>query len=148
MTVMRRAGPATRALALVLLLAAWSTEPRAAALTVTIDNIRNDKGDVLISIYTSAADWLEDSTPDHDGKQKAQAGSVVFKFDLPPGVYAAAAFHDENSNGVFDTNFLGLPLEGYAMSNDTRPFLARPSFSAASFTVPPEGAAIVMHMGY
>lgn len=148
MSAMRYAGPVARALGLALLLAGWSTQICAAELTITIENIRNDKGDVLISIYTSQADWLEESTPDHDGKQKAQAGSVVFKFDLPPGVYGAAAFHDENSNGVFDTNFLGLPLEGYAMSNDARPFLSRPSFDAASFTLPPEGAAIVMHMGY
>ncbi|HUE18463.1 MAG TPA: DUF2141 domain-containing protein [Stellaceae bacterium] len=148
MSAMRYTGPVARTLGLALLLAGWSTQICAAELTITIENIRNDKGDVLISIYTSQTDWLEESTPDHDGKQKAQAGSVVFKFDLLPGVYGAAAFHDENSNGVFDTNFLGLPLEGYAMSNDARPFLSRPSFDAASFTLPPEGAAIVMHMGY
>jgi len=31
------------------------------------------------------------------------------------------AFHDENANDHLDTNVLGLPTEGYALSNGVRP---------------------------
>ena len=39
---------------------------------------------------------------------------------IAPGTYAASAFHDENSNGKLDTNFMGIPREGVAASNDAR----------------------------
>ena len=76
----------------------------------------------------------------------AQVGSVVFKYDLPPGVYAVNAFHDENNNGKFATNFIGLPLEGYGFSNDVRPnLLSAPSFNKAAFELLPVGG--VIHFG-
>jgi len=53
--------------------------------------------------------------------------------DIPPGTYALAVFHDENMNGKLDTNWLGIPKEGYAFSNDVKALLAAPSFSDASF---------------
>jgi Uncharacterized protein conserved in bacteria (DUF2141) len=36
-------------------------------------------------------------------------------------------------NGKLDTNWLGLPREGYGFSNDVKGLLSAPSFSAASF---------------
>ncbi len=120
----------------------------AAELTVTVDNLRSAKGDVRLSAYGSAAEWPDHSADANDKVAPAQTGSVVFHFDLPPGTYAVACFHDENGNGQFDQNFLGIPLEGYGFSNDARPFFAAPSFAAASFPLPAEGAAIAIHMIY
>ena len=40
--------------------------------------------------------------------------------NLPPGTYAVGAYHDENNNDHMDTDFLGLPSEGYALSNGVR----------------------------
>jgi uncharacterized protein (DUF2141 family) len=53
--------------------------------------------------------------------------------DIPPGTYALAVIHDENMNGKLDTNWLGIPTEGYGFSNDAQAVLQAPSFSAASF---------------
>jgi len=53
--------------------------------------------------------------------------------DIPPGTYALAVIHDENMNGKLDTNWLGIPKEGYGFSNDVKALLGAPSFSAASF---------------
>jgi hypothetical protein len=53
--------------------------------------------------------------------------------DIPPGTYALALIHDENMNGKLDTNWLGVPTEGYGFSNDVKALLGVPSFSAASF---------------
>ena len=53
--------------------------------------------------------------------------------DIPPGTYALAVIHDENSNGKLDTNWLGIPTEGYGFSNDAKALLGAPSFAAASF---------------
>jgi uncharacterized protein (DUF2141 family) len=36
-------------------------------------------------------------------------------------------------NGKLDTNWLGIPKEGYGFSNDVKDLLSSPPFSAASF---------------
>jgi uncharacterized protein (DUF2141 family) len=132
---------------LVWLLLAAGAAP-AAELVVTVDDLRSDAGDVRLSLFASAAEWPDNSTADHDRVEPARRGGVTFIFDVPPGIYAIAGFHDENRNGKFDTNFLGLPREGFLFSNDARPTLHEPSFAAASFTVPPEGARIRIRMVY
>ncbi len=53
--------------------------------------------------------------------------------DIPPGTYALAVIHDENMNGKLDTNWLGVPKEGYGFSNDVKAVRGAPSFSDASF---------------
>jgi uncharacterized protein (DUF2141 family) len=120
----------------------------AAELVVTVDNLRSDAGDVRLSLFASAAEWPDESSADHDLVEPAQRDGVTFVFDVPPGVYALAGFHDENRNGRFDTNFLGLPREGFVFSNDARPILREPRFAAASFTVPPGGTRIRIRMVY
>lgn len=40
---------------------------------------------------------------------------------LPPGDYAVVVFHDENTNGRIDHNFLHLPSETLGFSNAFRP---------------------------
>ena len=137
--------PLVVALVSVLLLAATA---RAAELTVTVDGIRSDSGTIRLSFYTSAAEWPEKSGNDYGRVVPAKRGQVVLRFDLPPGVYAINGFHDENGNGKFDTNFLGIPEEGYIFSNDARPVLSAPSFDSAAFRLPPGGSAITMHVKY
>lgn len=55
---------------------------------------------------------------------------------LEPGTYAIKAFHDVNSNGALDTNWLGVPNEPYGFSNDAMGSFGPPSFAEASFAVP------------
>ncbi len=128
--------------------ALWANAASAAELTVTVDNLRNGEGDVRLSAYTSADEWPEHPLPEHDQVEPTNKEGVVFHFDLPPGTYAVATFHDENSNGEFAQNFLGIPEEGYGFSNNLRPMLTAPSFEAASFVLPPTGAALTIHMIY
>jgi uncharacterized protein (DUF2141 family) len=47
--------------------------------------------------------------------------------------YAVSAFHDENSNGNLDTNFMGIPREGVGASNNAKGHLGPPKFEAAAF---------------
>jgi uncharacterized protein (DUF2141 family) len=37
-------------------------------------------------------------------------------------------------NGKLDSNWLGIPTEGYGYSNDAKAMLGAPSFSAAKFS--------------
>ena len=48
--------------------------------------------------------------------------SATIDFDgLAPGKYAMVCYHDENGNGKFDENALGMPKEGYCFSNNIKP---------------------------
>ena len=38
--------------------------------------------------------------------------------DLAPGTYAISILHDENRTGRMDTDGLGIPNEGWAVSNN------------------------------
>ena len=138
-------------LRLLLALLAAAAVPRgacAAELTVTIDNVRNDKGVVRLSVYASPGEWPDKSAKAHDQVKPAKAGPVTFKFNLPPGVYAVNAYHDENNNNKFDTTLLGLPLEGYGFSNDVRPTFKAPSFNSAAFELLPAGGVIHFSLVY
>lgn len=117
-------------------------------LTVTFIGVRSDKGKFSAGLYGENDDWP-------DGKTFLQVdlpplpGDVTYVFkDLPPGRYAISGFHDENDNGLFDTNFIGMPKEGFVFSNDAKPGLAPPSFQAAAFEVGRGPATASMHLEY
>ncbi len=67
---------------------------------------------------------------------------AVCKIDnLQPGEYVAFAFHDCNSNGKVDSNFVGMPVEPIGFSKDVRPQLfpipKTPTWKSAAFSVQP-----------
>jgi len=68
--------------------------------------------------------------------------------DIAPGTYALAVVHDENMNGKLDTNWLGIPTEGYGFSNDAKAMLGPPSFSAASFTYDGQDMELTISLHY
>jgi uncharacterized protein (DUF2141 family) len=80
---------------------------------------------------------------------KASTAPITVVFDaLRPGTYAVGAYHDENGNGKFDTNFIGYPIEGYALSNGIRAIISRPRFTDASFMVPEGDRQVRLHIEY
>jgi len=113
----------------------------ASDLTVTAGNLRNDRGQVLICVF-SAESSNAAAFPDCDkgravrtAKAAIAGGKVVITFNgLKDGVYAVAIVHDENANGQLDTNFLGIPAEGVGVSTNPRVF-GKPSFEQGQFSV-------------
>ena len=59
-----------------------------------------------------------------------------------------AVVHDENMNGKLDTNWAGLPTEGYGFSNDVRGVLSAPTFAAASFKYDGQTVDLTMRLHY
>ena len=102
---------------------------------VEVAGLRNNKGQVFCALYASAEGFPKD-------RQKAirrdtssisdKKASCEFSL-IEPGTYAVSVFHDENSNGKLDTNFLGIPREGVGASNDARGRMGPPKFDAAHF---------------
>jgi uncharacterized protein (DUF2141 family) len=138
-----------RALALLAVLAIGSGTAEAADLTVTIDGIRNDRGRVYATLFDRPELWLESEHSLQDLSVEAHQGTVAITFhDVAPGRYAVVTFHDENGNNQMDFNFLGMPTEGYAFSNQARPFLSAPSFERCAFTVGGAATGIAIDMVY
>jgi len=106
-------------------------------LQVNISKLHNNKGRVLLSLFNDHAGF-----PDQPSKALRTAelaitnNTAAIRFsDLPPGTYAIAILHDENSDGKMNTNFFGIPREGYGFSNNVMGWMGPPSFSKASFTL-------------
>jgi uncharacterized protein (DUF2141 family) len=79
----------------------------------------------------------------------ASAARIIITIDsLPAGTYAVGAYHDENANGQLDINALGLPAEGYALSNGVRAVFAKPEFYQAAFTIGREDKPVALHIRY
>jgi uncharacterized protein (DUF2141 family) len=118
-----------------------STACEAADLTITVDHLRNNTGQVLLCVFSaesSDAAVFPDCVkgrPVRSAKAPIAGGKVVMTFNgLKDGVYAIAVIHDENANGQLDTNFIGIPTEGIGVSNNPR-LLGKPSFAEAKFTL-------------
>ena len=105
-------------------------------LTLLIDGVRNDAGTIRVALYRSAAEfptaegtWLKVAVAARQGTTEVAVA------DLPPGIYGIAAFHDENDNDAFDTDFLGLPNEGFGFGNDAEVGFGPPDFADAAITI-------------
>ena len=55
--------------------------------------------------------------------------------NVPPGTYAMTVIHDENDNGKLDKNFIGMPTEGYGVSNNKTHATSAPVWSECKFVV-------------
>jgi uncharacterized protein (DUF2141 family) len=109
--------------------------PEANLIHVEVEGLRNSKGQVLCALFSSA-DGFPKNSAKASGRTKANIsnGHAICEFPgVPPGTYAVSVFHDENSNGKLDTNFMGIPREGVGASNNAKGHLGPPRFDAAAF---------------
>ena len=85
--------------------------PPASIIHVEITGLRNDRGKVLCALYSSPEGFPKDSEKATARVSSAIAqGHAVCEFPgVTPGTYAVSVFHDENSNGKLDTNFMESP---------------------------------------
>lgn len=114
---------------------------QASDLTITIDSLRSDNGQVLLCLFSAetsdkkAFPDCEKGKPVRSQKAAIAGGKVVVTYyGLKDGEYAIAMIHDENANGKFDTNFVGIPTEGLGVSNNPR-LTGAPSYDEAKFKV-------------
>lgn len=104
-------------------------------LRFSVENIKYAGGTIWVGVYTSEDDFLD--------REKARLVPVKIStkgdryIEIPGMVvgqeYALGLFHDENDNGDFDTNFLGLPSEPWAFSGTLKSRFRLPHFKEVSF---------------
>jgi uncharacterized protein (DUF2141 family) len=128
----------------------FNAAPAAAArIIVTVTGLRSVQGGVYVGLYATPSKFLNGTQVDAMRKVRASTGPVTVVFDnLAPGTYAVGAYHDENNNDHMDTDFVGLPTEGYALSNGVRAVMSKPTFQQAAFTVGAEDKPVALHIRY
>ena len=120
-------------------------------IKVDVETIKNATGMMACALFNAAAGF-----PDVQAKSfqygyvsiNSGVASCEFK-DVAAGTYAVSVFHDENDNKKLDKNFVGMPLEGYGVSNNIRHMMSAPGFKESSFQVNGEvDKNIKIRMGY
>lgn len=125
-----------------------------ATLSVAVNNLRNTNGNFCLSIFASA-----DGFPDSAEKaifaecfSIAERSFTITLKDVPSGRYAVAGWHDENKDKQLNYNFLGIPKEGLAFSENGKPRIAPPpgppSFDSIAFDVGSEAKTTQMKTTY
>ena len=107
------------------------------SLVIRLSNLRGNKGHILISLFRNGEGYPDkpekafrkERLPISDKQALARFSS------LPPGHYAIAVLHDENDDLKMNTNFFGLPKEGYGFSNNVMGTFGPPSFQKAKFII-------------
>ena len=116
-----------------------------ASVTVVVTALVSTESVVKLNFYNAPEKFL---------KKGQQALRLVVKpngqheisvpVELAKGEWAVDLTQDTNKNDQLDKNFLGIPTEPFAFSNNVRPRLAAPNFEECKFTV--EGSAKVVNI--
>lgn len=117
---------------------------------LSIENIRNTKGELRILVFYSS-----DGFPDDPGRAvfsatKPPTNNVTLEVpELQMGhSYAFSVLHDENGDGRLNTNFLGIPKEGIGFSRSPNLWLGKPKFEDCAEEIASSTQTILIKMHY
>lgn len=125
-----------------------ATEP--VTLTLKVAGFRSEAGTARMAVFTGPEGFPADhGQAAHTWVGKILLGQVQLSLpEMAPGAYAIAVIHDENDNGKLDTNLLGVPAEGFGVSNDPAPGMGPPAFDQARFDLDPDDPVVEIEMRY
>lgn len=133
-------------LSLLHLLTTPITPPtRKTLFTVEIQNIRAATGSVRIGLYKPCDGFPDKCKPNESKHITAAKGSVQAVFEVDPGEYALAVYHDVNNNGKIDMRFF-IPREPYGFSNNVRPRFTAPKFAECRVHVGQEAKTVTIRV--
>lgn len=108
-----------------------SAPPSGTSIAVAVTNVTVAKGRVHVDICPKT-DFLKDDCP-WSGDAPAAIGTTIVTIpNVPPGVYAAQAFHDRNDNHKVDRALFGIPTEPVGFSNDAPIHMSPPKWTDAA----------------
>lgn len=111
--------------------------PVRSTVRVIVTGLRNNKGVVYCKLHERRATFPsgKHASIRHAKVRPAGRQAICTFPGVPRGRYAAVIAHDENGNGKIDSNWIGIPKEGYGFSNNVQPLFSAPSFGSAGFPV-------------
>lgn len=120
-------------------------------LHVRILDIKNSTGAVACALFEAPegfpTEFLRYASHIMMMKIRDTQGRCDF-LDIEPGTYALAVVHDEDMDGEIDTNWLGVPKEGYGFSAGAEVSMSAPSFEDASFEYDGQDLELTISLNY
>lgn len=109
------------------------------SLTVVVDGIRNQTGEICMRVYNSEKGFPDNAKSEvKSGCTKITGNSIKQVFSgLKPGNYAVAVVDDQNGDRQLNKDFFGIPEEGFGISRNPIVSISTgtPKFRNASFKV-------------
>jgi uncharacterized protein (DUF2141 family) len=122
---------------LTLNLAKIANAESTAKLTIVVNGISHQKGQICFRIFSNERGFpLSDTSEVQSGCTQIKGSSVTKQFSgLKLGTYAVAVLDDQNGDYKLDRDFLGIPQEGFGISNNptVSAKTGAPKFKNASF---------------
>ena len=107
----------------------------ASDIEVKLKDAKSQRGQFFYLLFDTANGFPDKAEKSlRKGAFSGTSSSFTLK-DVPDGHYALTLFHDENTNGKLDTNFIGIPQESFAFSNNPTVIFGPPDFEEAKFEV-------------
>jgi uncharacterized protein (DUF2141 family) len=123
-----------RCLATATLALLASTAAQAANITVHVATFKPVKGLMLCRLYSGPTGFPGGRPFQAEQWVTITEATATCTFaNVKPGTYAVSLFHDANSNKHLDQNFIGIPKEGWGVSNNRYRTMAPPRFDDAKF---------------
>jgi uncharacterized protein (DUF2141 family) len=119
-------------------------------LVIQAGGFRSDTGVARIAVFGNAEGFPDQhALADQTWVGPIQAGQVQVMMTEPiRGRCAVAVIHDENDNGRLDANLLGIPTEGFGVSNNPEPGLGPPTFEQAQLELKGQSAIVRIGLRY
>ncbi|CAN1509666.1 Protein of unknown function DUF2141 [Flavobacteriaceae bacterium] len=103
-------------------------------LSVSVLGLKNNTGKLTAELYNSKGKFLKTAFKIASSDIKLNTATINF-IAIPKGEYTVMVYHDENNNGKLDKNFIGMPKEPVACSNNAKGFMGPPKDEDAKFTL-------------
>ncbi len=119
-------------------------------VSVTIANLRNQKGSVCLTLFNGAQGFPNQSDRAVASRciNAEDAASGIILDDLVLGDYAIAAIHDENKDGKLNIGLFGIPREGFGFSRNPKVRMGAPSFKDTAFSLSGPSTQIQIDLKY
>lgn len=119
-----------------LLLSAFNVYAQTVPLTINIEGVSSDKGNILVGICASAEEFAEREPCKYSFSMPAEKGSMTKQVNIDKGRYGIIVYYDENGNNILDMAMFGKPKEKYGFSNNKYgPYGSKPPFEDALVNV-------------
>lgn len=115
----------------------WVHQPltQSATVKVKVTRVSSKKGEILAALFASDKGFPNNASAAYKvARGTAVNGTAMLEFsNVPKGTYAIALFHDTNNDGELNTNMIGIPKEGYGVSNNVKNLFSGPGYKQCAF---------------
>jgi len=110
---------------------------KAQDVEVIITGIRNTKGQIVIGVFKDDPTFQKEDAflSRKFEKKEMKNGEMKIEFKMEPDLYGLTLLDDENSSGLMEYSFIGIPKEGFGFSDYYHSGIKKPKFDAFKFTL-------------